>query len=66
MHEIPNHQLTHDQIPDPNAEDLSWIEFAHTFNGYEAAGSLASFFKAAGSLKMFRYPLTHLEPTTSQ
>ena len=42
MPEIANHQLTLDQIPDPNAEDCSWFEFAHSFNGYEAAGSFAA------------------------
>ena len=42
MREIANHQLSLDQIPDPNAEDWSWIDFAHTFNGYEAAGSVAA------------------------
>ncbi len=42
MQEIANHQVSLDQIPDPNAEDWSWFDFAHTFNGYEAAGSFAA------------------------
>jgi len=51
MHEIPNHQLTLDQIPDPNAEDWSWSDFAHSFNGYEAAGSFAACSAIADRIK---------------
>jgi len=51
MQEIANHQLSLDQIPDPNAEDWSWFDFAHTFNGYEAAGSFAACSAIADRIK---------------
>ena len=38
--EISNSQLTQAQIPDPDGGLKGWVRFAHSFNGYEYAGSL--------------------------
>ena len=32
--------ITQDQIPDPDGDLSGWVRFAHSFNGYEYAGSL--------------------------
>ena len=37
--EISNSQLTAAQIPDPDGDLRGWVPFAHSFNGYEYAGS---------------------------
>ena len=37
--EISNSQLTAAQIPDPEGNLSGWVRFAHSFNGYEYAGS---------------------------
>ena len=37
--EISNSQLVAAQIPDPNGNLNGWVRFAHSFNGYEFAGS---------------------------
>ena len=37
--EISNSQLTAAQIPDPDGSLNGWVHFAHSFNGYEFAGS---------------------------
>ena len=37
--EISNSQLTAAQIPDPDGVLRDWVHFAHSFNGYEYAGS---------------------------
>ena len=37
--EISNSQLTAAQIPDPDGDLRGWVHFAHSFNGYEYAGS---------------------------
>ena len=39
-HEWSNSQLTAAQIPDPDGDLRGWVHFAHSFNGYEYAGSL--------------------------
>jgi hypothetical protein len=43
MKETPNSALKIDKIPDPDKQgcDCSWVKFAHTINGYEAAGGFA-------------------------
>jgi hypothetical protein len=43
MKEIPNSALKLDKIPDPDKQrcDCDWVKFAHTINGYEAAGGFA-------------------------
>jgi len=38
--EISNSQLTAAQIPDADGDLSGWVRFAHSFNGYEFAGSL--------------------------
>ncbi|WP_413297033.1 hypothetical protein [Synechococcus sp. MIT S9452] len=38
--EISNSQLKAAQIPDPDGNLRGWVHFAHSFNGYEFAGSL--------------------------
>ena len=38
-HEWSNSQLTAAQIPDPDGNLSGWVRFAHSFNGYECAGS---------------------------
>ena len=37
--EISNSQLTAAQIPNPDGDLNGWVHFAHSFNGYEYAGS---------------------------
>lgn len=39
MRIIQNHQLKLSRIPDPEDDLRDWVHFAHTINGYEAAGS---------------------------
>ena len=39
-HGLSNSQLTAKQIPDPDGDLRGWVHFAHSFNGYEYAGSL--------------------------
>ena len=39
MKELTNHQLDLARIPDPEGDLHGWEHFAHTMNGYEAAGS---------------------------
>ncbi len=39
MQELTNEQLKLDRIPDPDGDMREWEVFAHTINGYEAAGS---------------------------
>ena len=39
MQELTNEQLKLDRIPDPDGDLREWEVFAHTINGYEAAGS---------------------------
>jgi hypothetical protein len=37
--ELPNDHLAPELIPDPEGDLRDWDEFAHSINGYEAAGS---------------------------
>jgi hypothetical protein len=39
MRELTNQQLKLERIPDPDGDLRKWEMFAHTINGYEAAGS---------------------------
>ena len=39
-HGLSNSQLTAAQIPDPDGDLRGWVRLAHSFNGYEYAGSL--------------------------
>ena len=39
MKELTNRQLQLARIPDPDGDLRQWEMFAHTINGYEAAGS---------------------------
>jgi hypothetical protein len=39
MKELTNRQLQLARIPDPDGDLRKWEMFAHTINGYEAAGS---------------------------
>lgn len=41
MKEIRNSALKLDKIPDPDGWIHDWVKFAHTINGYEAAGGVA-------------------------
>lgn len=38
MSEIPNEELRRDHLPARSDDQLAWIEFALTFDGYEAKG----------------------------
>ena len=37
---LPNSELDLVKIPDPDGNLRGWVHFAHSFNGYEYAGSL--------------------------
>ena len=37
---LPNSGLDLEKIPDPDGDLRGWVHFAHSFNGYEYAGSL--------------------------
>ena len=37
---LPNSELDPKKIPDPEGDLRGWVRFAHSFNGYEYAGSL--------------------------
>ena len=37
---LPNSELDLEKIPDPDGNLSGWVRFAHSFNGYEYAGSL--------------------------
>ena len=37
---LPNSELDLEKIPDPDGDLNGWVHFAHSFNGYEYAGSL--------------------------
>lgn len=39
MRQLSNRQLRLDRIPDPDLDLHRWVDFAHTIDGYEAAGS---------------------------
>jgi hypothetical protein len=39
VREIPNAQLNLSKIPDPDGDLQEWPEFAHSLDGYAAAGS---------------------------
>ena len=39
MRELTNRQLKLERIPDPDGDLRKWELFAHTINGYDAAGS---------------------------
>ena len=39
MTELRNDQLLPERLPDPEGDLRDWEAFAHTINGYEAAGS---------------------------
>jgi hypothetical protein len=41
MREIRNSSLKLDRIPNPDGRINDWIKFAHTINGYDAAGGFA-------------------------
>ena len=41
MKEIRNSSLKLGRIPNPDGSINDWIKFAHTINGYEAAGGFA-------------------------
>ena len=49
--EISNSQLTAAQIPDPDGDHRGWVHFAHSFNGYEFAGSFETCAAIANSGK---------------
>ena len=49
--EISDSQLTAAQIPDPDGDLSDWVHFAHSFNGYEYAGSLEACAAIANSGK---------------
>ena len=37
---LPNSELDLEKIPDPDGDLSGWVRFAHSFDGYEFAGSL--------------------------
>lgn len=41
IREIRNSALKLDKIPNPDGRINDWVKFAHTINGYEAAGGFA-------------------------
>lgn len=50
MQEIPNAELKLSDIPDPEGDLRHWTEFAHTCNGYEAAGSFEACARLANEM----------------
>ena len=39
MRQLSNRQLRLDRIPNPDSDLHKWVDFAHTIDGYAAAGS---------------------------
>ena len=48
---LPNSELDLEKIPDPDGDLRGWVHFAHSFNGYEYAGSLEACAAIANSGK---------------